>query len=63
MSARVTSYTPLHDEVEAEVARLADDATVFLSAGRLRALVHEARAVEDDVLTDWMEATDPCQIA
>lgn len=56
------TYTRRHDEIEAELARLPDDATVLISAGRLRSLVREAQGIEEAVTTDWMEAIDPCLI-
>jgi hypothetical protein len=46
--------TPLADEAEARVARLADDQVVTFTAGEFRAIVNELRAASDREVDEWM---------
>lgn len=63
-----TPETPLHDELEAGIAHLADDKLVTLFAHQIRALAHEARHAGERTIEEWMaavaaapaEADEPC---
>lgn len=51
--------TPEHDWLDIQICGLPNDATVQVSVVRARALVDEAKGIEEDVITDWMKAVDP----